>query len=382
MRIYKRILSENEIRLLHLEDAIRVPADYLTIQAAVDAADDGDTIILSPGTYTGSGNHDIDFNGKEVTLLSENGPDTCIIDCQDNGRGFSFTNNEDEDTVISGITVINGYYTSSGGGMICSSASPLIVNCVFRDCGSSLGGAVNCSNGSHPTFERCVIHQNQAAWGGGLYCDNSSPYLKGCTITDNTTKPGNGMGGGIYCRNSSNPVIHNCQFANNSTNYHGGAIYIRDSAADIVNCIINGNDARYAGGIYISNCNPVTITNCTIYGNITWTVFQAGIQSYSSTTAITNCILWNNDNGPLIPVSGGSGVTATYSDIMGGYPGTGNINSDPLFVNASAGDFHLTSTSPCINAGTTTNAPEDDIDGDQRPIGSGIDIGVDEVNSI
>ena len=87
---------------------IRVPTDYPTIQAGIDAAAGGDIVIVADGTFVGSGNKDLDFNGKAITVKSENGPENCIIDCQGNGRGFYFHSGETQSSVLSGVTITNG----------------------------------------------------------------------------------------------------------------------------------------------------------------------------------------------------------------------------------------------------------------------------------
>ena len=110
--------------------------EYQTIQAAIDAAMDGDTVLAADGTYTGSGNKNILFYGKAITVKSENGPWNCIIDGENNGRGFNFTNEEGENSVLSGFTIINGYAGLSdvgftGGGINCHYfSSPTIIDCV------------------------------------------------------------------------------------------------------------------------------------------------------------------------------------------------------------------------------------------------------------
>jgi len=72
----------------------------------------------------------------------------------------------------------------------------------------------------------------------------------------------------------------------------------------------------------------------------------------------------------------------TYSDIEGGWPGTGNIDEDPAFVDAANGDYHLLSTSPGLDVGTAVNVPDHDFEGDPRPSFNGYDMGADEVSSI
>jgi hypothetical protein len=122
-----------------------VPSQYPTIQAAIDAAVDGDIVTVADGVYTGTGNRDIDFLGKELTVRSENGPANCIIDCEaswtDPHRGFYFHDSETAASVLEGVTIQNGYAPdeegcgTTGGGILCrDSANPTIRNCLVRWC--------------------------------------------------------------------------------------------------------------------------------------------------------------------------------------------------------------------------------------------------------
>ncbi len=126
---------------------LRVPADYATIQAAIDAAQPGDTVLVADGTYRGPGNRDIDFLGKAITVQSEHGAATCIIDCQgseaDAHRGWYFHSGETAASILAGFTVRNGWAPGSldatGGGIYCEDASPTIRNCVVTRCNVPYG---------------------------------------------------------------------------------------------------------------------------------------------------------------------------------------------------------------------------------------------------
>ncbi len=122
-------------------EILRVPSQYATIQAAVDAAAPGDTVLVADGTYRGPGNRDIDLAGKAITVRSEHGPGTCVIDCEGTSpephRGFRVANYESSATRIEGFMIEFGLAPaepncpSSGGGLFIYSANPTIRNCVF-----------------------------------------------------------------------------------------------------------------------------------------------------------------------------------------------------------------------------------------------------------
>jgi hypothetical protein len=138
------------------DDSIKVPADYSTIQAAINAAVDGDTVLVSDGTYT----EKIDFNGKAITVQSVNGAASTTIDGGDIFRVVSFLSGELATSVLNGFTITNGYSLyGDGGGIYCYSSSPTITN--------------------------CTIIGNSAHDGGGIYCYSSSPTITNCDIRNN-----------------------------------------------------------------------------------------------------------------------------------------------------------------------------------------------------
>jgi fibronectin type 3 domain-containing protein len=319
---------------------IYVPDEYPTIQQAIDNALENGQIIVRPGTYY----ERIAFTAKPVTLVSEAGPEVTIID----GSG------DDKSTVRFGINSGNGAvldgFTITGG----SGTEITTYNWV--------GGGILCWQGASPTITNCIIK------GNGNYR----------TIS----------GGGIYCRADAAPTITNCLIIGNLAQSAGGGIYYSNATATLTNCIISGNRAYHGGGIY-SYSMLLNVINCTISGNRA--DYGGGIYVYQDRVTIQNSIIWNNliflsNNNQFHLASDDDSILATYSDIQGGWPGTGNINADPLFANpqnptqapTANSDYHLTANSPCINAGTSSNAPFDDVDGDMRPEDRGYDIGADQ----
>jgi hypothetical protein len=144
--------------------------DFNTIQAALNAAEDGFVIELADGIYSGAGNRDIDFSGKAVAVRSRSGdPDACIIDCGNIGRGFYFHSGEDSTSMVQGITIKNGYSASYGGAIFCNGASPSFTRCIFVDNSALSGGALSCL-ACNPIFTNCTLSENQAeSHGGGIY---------------------------------------------------------------------------------------------------------------------------------------------------------------------------------------------------------------------
>jgi len=165
---------------------IHVPAEYLTIQQGINAAGEGDTVLIADGIYTGDGNKNLDFRGTNLVLMSENGPSTCKIDCQMDGRGFTFHNNETEASQVIGITVLNGY-SDNGGGLLCEYASPVFKNVMIVECqAASAGGGVYVMGGA-PQMIHCNIHNNYASTGGGLSINNSEFILNSSNVIANTS---------------------------------------------------------------------------------------------------------------------------------------------------------------------------------------------------
>jgi len=168
---------------------LRVPSDYTTIQAAINEASEGDTVLIADGTYVGLWNKDLDFNGKAIKVASENGPENCLIDCEGSGSGVRFRDDEKHDSVVSGLTITRGH-----PGISCTS-SPTIVGCVIygNSCiqpGGSYGGGVHNLNG-YPIIVDCVVAGNTcgvgcsgtAGRGGGIYSANGFVTIDRCIVS-------------------------------------------------------------------------------------------------------------------------------------------------------------------------------------------------------
>lgn len=355
---------------------LHVPADYATIQAAVNAAPIGGTIWLSDGTYTGPGNRAITYSGKAVTVRSENGPNDCIIDCENISRAFTFDSGENANAVVEGITIRNGYAGGSswedqcGGAIHCYSSSPTISNCVFMNNHAvSYGGAILLGEYAYPSnsvIDNCTFLNNSAQFGGGIFNNKGNQLITNCTFTGNLATYDSG--GGICCWQDSYATIENCQFKNNASwlNNRGGAIGCLLAYPLIKNCLFIDNFAMgsaYGGGGIYANHTHANIENCTFYGNTTTTNGGACQFLGNANIYVSNCILFNNYPNQIYQSMTGGTVYVSYSDVQSGYSGTGNINTDPRFVTGPLGDYYLSQTasgqatnSLCVNAGSDTAA--------------------------
>jgi parallel beta-helix repeat protein/predicted outer membrane repeat protein len=366
-----------------------VPSEYATIQDAIDECVNGDVVLVATGTYTGPGNRDIDFLGKAITVRSLDPCDpsvvvATVIDCQaspsDLHRGFKFHRGEGPNSVLSGLTIKNGYgpkeevykgqFLSYGGAIFCKNSSPTIRYCLITK-NSSIshnsnggGGGIYCRN-SKSTISSCTFKNNSAEYGAGIYCSIGNPTISNCKFINNS----GGVGAGVLCQlKSSNPTITHCIFRENSASRSGGGLRCTGASPKIINCIFTKNSSGRFGGAISCNNSTATIVNCTITKNT-----NGGFYCDYKKPTLTNCIVWDN-SGPEINGS----ATVTYSDVQGGYAGEGNINANPKL--ASDG-YHLLNGSPCIDTGDPNYTPEEDvtdIDGDPRVLWNRIDIGADE----
>lgn len=321
-----------------------VPSQYKTIQGAIDDANDGDTVIVEDGTYTGQGNRDIEFKGKAITVMSQNGPEKCILDCQgglppkQRHCGFVFFKGEDANSVVDGFTIVNGSHGSPRracsygycGAIECLKASPIIANCIIRDNSGTAGGGILCHNHASPTIINCTIIANRSKGGpgGGICCyASSSPKIINCIIAANSAD----RGGGIYCDYKCCPTIINCNISGNVVHESGAGLYCsQGSSPTITNCIISGNwSYENSSGLFCRNKADPNITNCTICDN-EGQESGGGIVCWDSAPKITNSIIWGNLPKEIFLISGSPVVT--YCDIKGGWKGEGNIDSNPLFV--------------------------------------------------
>ncbi|MHC4258847.1 MAG: choice-of-anchor Q domain-containing protein [Planctomycetota bacterium] len=306
-----------------------------------------------------------------------------------------------------------------GGGMYnFGDSSPKVTNCTFsRNAADEVGGGVYYSRGyadgdwiASPIFTNCIFTENVADYGGGMCIETSEPTITNCRFNWNRAY---WRGGGIA--NGSDAILTNCKFTANLVGFRvpwlipfiplgGGAMYNEGSDPTISNCTFSGNWSGSLSGnwngnwfylsrgaIFNSNSCP-TITNCTFTGNEGRAIACDSWNHLSpSNVQLTNCILWNP--GSEILNKDESVITITYSNVQGGWPGQGNIDTDPCFAQPGQfsfstgvdGYYNLLSDSLCIDAGDPNYVPgsnETDFDGKDRVVGGRIDMGAYEFQGL
>ena len=359
-------------------NALLVPSEYATIQAAIDSAADGEMILVADGTYTGAGNKELTWDGteKHIIVKSENGPENCIIDLEDSGRAFTFISGTGNNSiwitaadVIDGFTIRNGNTNDYAGAIYCyygydNDVSPTIRNCVFENNTSNYGGAI-CIDGGSSLITNCVFDSNSANYGGAIYLGSAGgdtePLIQQCTFTGNSADLAwNGQGGAIYLTNVSTNEdcrINNNTFDGNSAP-NGGAIYFSTSSPEVSgNLFVNNTGSTNGSALYIGNYEGPTISNCTIANNTgPEAVYCYGFNGTVEPVFI-NTIIWDSDSSFGFQDTSQANPIISYCNLESGFPitgtdGGGNISIDPLFCNPDSGDYTLAENSSCVVAGT------------------------------
>ncbi len=289
---------------------IEIRQEGMSIQKAIDSANDGDTLIVPPGFYSGT----LDFKGKNIVLCSyyiidndEQFISKTVLDGNNEGSVITFKNNEDTSAVLCGFTIRGGFNTN-GGGIFCSNASPQLKN--------------------------LIITQNHAAnWGGGIYCEYSSPVIRNIIIRNNDAEH---TSGGI-CFRASSAKIYRTEISENLTeNGNGAAIGLFSSNIDFINCTIVNNKSRYYAGTVVNETSCLKSINTLFWQNTPKDIYCTNYYNVDTIVVVNSLInKWSidlNHNGYL-------------------YWLEGNFNDDPLFVNEENSNYTLLPESPCINAG-------------------------------
>ena len=302
---------------------------YTSINAAIDAASDGDVILLAAETYYEGAR--INTDGKAITLrgaTDKSGNPASILDGADSHHLIECQNDEDASTRFENLVVQNGYVGSDdegggdGGGMSVDDCSPTLVNCHFLyNRANSEGGALHVYVGSgdaHPTLTDCVFIGNEAGDGGAIYLEQSNITMTGCHFENNAaTGTSSSDGGAFYLNNRCLAVLTGCTFSGNTADRDAGAIYLDGVSSDpesltMTDCEISNNTAGGDGGGMFADFYAILVMeNCTVDGNTATAGDGGGIMNRRDSTAtLVGCTFSNNAAG-----EGGGGVfTGEYDD--------------------------------------------------------------------
>jgi predicted outer membrane repeat protein len=253
---------------------------------------------------------------------------------------------------LTNVTFSGNSAGDAGGGLYDNSAGPTLTNVTFSGNSSAFsgsGGGGMYDNSGAPTLTNITFSGNSGAFGGGLFDNNSVLVLNNVTFSNNSATFGGG--GGMYNFDSNTPSLTNVTFIANSAAKRGGGMLNTDSSPLLTSVAFSRNTAAlFGGGMASSDSNPI-LANVSFSGN---SAPQGGaFYNDSGTPTILSSIVWGNTastGGAEILDSGGATIVLA-SDVEGGWSGSGNINADPLFVNAAQDDLHLQSGSPAAGMG-------------------------------
>lgn len=344
------------------ENAIRHPQD------AMDIIDTGDQVWVADGTYLRkSPSDDVvlsivedvevygGFDGTEITLSQRDFESHPVILDGENQASHVVDMSNADNSILDGFTITRGYapmFNSIRGG----------------------GIYINTPNNIALRINNCRIDDNFSILGGGGSYVSVGPsgYVAFSDSTFSNNSDGEYYGGGLYLQNG-NVVIERSRITHNYTHSFGAGIY-SSAHLEIYNSLIDSNSALEGGpgeggGLIVQE--ETRIVNSTIVNNYSSEPRNGGIGVGTDSLEIINSIVWGNipdqiNTAAYTPI-------VIYSNLQGGYPGTGNISSNPAFADTI--DYRLTVGSPCIDTGTDAGAPPHDIDITPRPLGAGYDMG-------
>ncbi len=239
-----------------------VPTDFATIQAAIDAAIDGETICVDPGTYL----ENINFNGTSVYITGVDGAAATIIDGDGLGTTVTIASGETSDAGMEGFTITGGNATEGGGLYIAGSASPVLTGLVITDNSADFGGGLMLKANALVTISASEISGNEATTsGGGIYADVDS-YVLLEEVDFSGNEAVNNVGGGIQVQISEADIV-DCDFVGNTAASNGGGIHTHEATVSVEGGTVSGNTAEFGAGVFTGDDSVVQMDGVTITGN-------------------------------------------------------------------------------------------------------------------
>ena len=374
-----------------LASTIKVPQDQPTIQAGINAARTGDTVLVAPGNYI----ENINFTGKAITVKSSSGAKVTIIDGNAAAPVAAFVSNEGPGSILSGFTLQNGVGTFDfsyfGGGVVVLGASPTIShNVIVQNTAGAHGGGIGVNFGS-PVISQNTIKNNSAPFGGGIAIVGASNAQ---IVHNMISKNSAGSGAGVELFAAGDVFVENNKVVSNGPAGQGGGFYIVNEADEvIVQNLIARNVASSGSQVYSlipqSTKGFVLINNTIVSapkGGADAAVIADGfnknvliennIISAAGDNAGLSCNPIYTDGPPIVEFNDAFNPTVAYGGSCAGFDGTnGNMSADPRFVTKS--NYQLAAGSPAINSGSNTapKLPNKDIVGHQRIVGNTVDMG-------
>jgi len=408
---------------------LQVPGEHNSIQSAINAAAHGDVVLVSPGEYE----ENVDFSGKNIVLtsLDPNDPnivaETIIyrepersrrglpIGTEGNGSIVTFMGGETAEAMLTGFTIKYGHGTHLGnneyfgGGVLCVEASPTITKNVIRN---HLGednegrpgtkncfGAAVCCIESNASITHNILTENSSFLGAAVCCIASpEPMIKSRLSVTNNLISGNtaNQGAGISCIRTEAFIAYNTVTLNEA--YIGAGVLSVDGPTTVYSNLIIDNTADICGGVYLRggqlvNNTLIRNTATEMCGHLFLDTRQIqGIEPHVA----SNIFYKARAGGIVVFEDQVGGISFIHNSLFENIPGDftsfltgeaydafpeqiGNISEDPLFVDASQGDYHLQDGSLCIDAGDPVfepNATWVDMDGNPRVSGAAVDIGM------
>ena len=389
-----------------------VPAEYPSIQAGIDAAGGGDTVLVAPAYYGGEGNRDLHFDGPFPVVRSSGGAGVTTIDCGDGSgtphHAFKISRFSSDTLLIEGFTIVNSHTSWAAGAISVSHSTVALRDCILHHNDTiGEGAAVSITSGD-VTIEHCLFHHNSADLYGGALAVNgcAEVTIRESVFHDNEASKGGALAVSGY-RCWEDVRVEDCTFNNNHAASWGGGALGAGFCADFYNCRFSGNQASTGGAIYSSDgfhvfqtifrdnhagvggavyslrdpnggssagfsycifvdneadngsaaleADAAYLSHCTISGNRDHgSPFSAGAVNLESEygVSINDCIIWGNDTKLDLWFYPGTDASFSYSDIGHGVrPGPGNIDQDPRLINLHGFPGLLRPDSPCVDAG-------------------------------